>query len=427
MIHYPRNKARQGSKNMEKKKTLWTKDFSLITITTIISAIAGESLVLPISLLVFDETRSTLLSSIIVIVSFLPDVLFSVLAAPLIDRSGKRRIIVSLDAITVVLMVSMGFLINSTGFNYLVYVIFTLLFSTISVFYHIAYDAWFPSLITLGFEQKGYAVSSTVYPVITLVMAPVSAFLYSRIEISYLFFATAALLVISIILESRITDFRSSDQNISGLKEYISELKAGFAYLKKERGLSNIYTYMSVTNGVGFGMKTLQQAYFQTTAGLSVTMFGLLTTAEMIGRAIGGTLQYFIKIPPKKRFTFTKSVYLTYDTMESILLFFPYPVMNVIRFILGSLGVQSATIRNTAVQSYIPAELRGRVNSIMTSILSIGMIVFQGLGGVLGEFLPYRTATIILGGVNLLALVLFIFLPGKVNRKVYDARRTVQE
>ena len=39
---------------------LWTKDFSCITVATVLSAIGGEAMNLPISLLVFDQTQSTL-------------------------------------------------------------------------------------------------------------------------------------------------------------------------------------------------------------------------------------------------------------------------------------------------------------------------------------------------------------------------------
>src|SRR5574344_1602501 len=154
-----------------KKETLWTKDFILITITTALSAIGGEALVLPVSLLVFDKTQSTFLSSIIFICGVLPDAFFSVLVAPLIDNGSKKKWVIGLDAITVVVLVAMGVLVSKTGFVYSGYVVFTLLVSIISVFYRISFFSWFPSLITPGFEQKGYAVSNTLYPVITLVMA----------------------------------------------------------------------------------------------------------------------------------------------------------------------------------------------------------------------------------------------------------------
>ena len=50
-----------------KQKTLWTKDFTSITIATILTAVGGEAMNLPISLLVFDETGSTFLSALVLI------------------------------------------------------------------------------------------------------------------------------------------------------------------------------------------------------------------------------------------------------------------------------------------------------------------------------------------------------------------------
>ena len=64
---------------MAQKQTLWTKNFSCITLATVFSIIGGEVMTLPLSLLVFEETRSTMLSAVIMVCGMLPDVLFSVL------------------------------------------------------------------------------------------------------------------------------------------------------------------------------------------------------------------------------------------------------------------------------------------------------------------------------------------------------------
>ena len=49
----------------------------------------------------------------------------------------------------------MGLYISVHAFNYLLYLIFVLAVGTISVFYRLAYDAWYPNLIPNGMEQKG--------------------------------------------------------------------------------------------------------------------------------------------------------------------------------------------------------------------------------------------------------------------------------
>ena len=154
------------------QKTLWTKDFTSIAIATILTAVGGEAMNLPISLLVFDETGSTFLSALVLICGVLPDIVLSVLVAPLIDKGGKKKWIVGLDIVTAVLYAVMGLYISGHAFNYLLYLIFVLAVGTISVFYRLAYDAWYPNLIPNGMEQKGYAVSNTIYPLVIITMSP---------------------------------------------------------------------------------------------------------------------------------------------------------------------------------------------------------------------------------------------------------------
>ena len=61
-----------------KKNGLWTKNFSLITVSTVLSAIGGEAMNLPISLMVFDQTKSTFLAALIMICGMLPDIILPI-------------------------------------------------------------------------------------------------------------------------------------------------------------------------------------------------------------------------------------------------------------------------------------------------------------------------------------------------------------
>jgi len=66
-------------------------------VATVLSAIGGEAMNLPISLLVFDETKSTFLSALIMICGMLPDILLPIFIAPIIDKGTKKKWIVGLD------------------------------------------------------------------------------------------------------------------------------------------------------------------------------------------------------------------------------------------------------------------------------------------------------------------------------------------
>lgn len=407
------------------KKGLWTRDFTCITLATVLSAVGGEAMNLPISLLVFEETGSTLLSALVLICGVLPDVFFSVLAAPLIDKGRKKKWIVALDVLAAAVYLAMGIYISNHPFHYGLYLVFVLTVGTISVFYRLAYDAWYPALIAPGMEQKGYAVSNLVYPLVIIAMSPGAAFLYERISMGQIFYLVAGITLAAVFVESLIREEReeTADGETYTFKVYVSDLKEGFSYLKKEHGIRNIYGYMSVTSGVSDGIAVLTQAFYQTSPWLTVTMLGFLRSAEMIGRGLGGFLQYRKEIPVGKRYAFTRMVYTVYNVMDLILLYLPYPLMMCNRFLCGALGISSATIRETAVMCYLPEKMRARIKACFYVIFALGSVVFQFVAGILGQILSYRAAVVLLSVFTLFCMAVLIVIPAKDNRPVYEAVR----
>lgn len=412
-------------KGKQRQTSVWTKDFSCITAATILSAIGGEAMNLPVSLFVFEKTQSTFLSALIMVCGMLPDVVLPILAAPFIDKGGKKKWIIGLDFLLAVLYAGMGIWIGGHTFQYGLYVGFTLLVGTISVFYRLAYSAWYPDLIPVGAEQKGYAISTTIYPLVTILLSPVITFLYGLVSLETFFLGVSGMTIVSVIIESCIFEKSREAKKTESytFRQYFADIREGFAYLKKEKGIRNIYTYMSITNGASYGVNMITQAYYQTQPWLTVTMLGFLKSAEMIGRVIGGFFQYTKEIPVKKRYMFTKFVYLFYDSMDAILLFLPYPFMLLNRFLCGGLGISSATIRETAVQSYLPAQIRARINAFFDVMIAVGGVGFQLLAGILGTVMPFRIAALLLGLATLGSAYVLIVLQADANRPVYEAVR----
>ena len=411
---------------MKKANTLWTKNYTCITLATILSIIGGEAMVLPVSLLVFEETQSTFLSAIIMVCGILPDLVFSVLMAPLIDIGKKKRWIIGMDLLLMFVYIFVGCQVKTQEFQYGLYLAMTLIIGTISVFYRLAYGAWYPELIPVGYEQKGYAVSGTIYPLVTIVMSPVATFLYETMSMSNIFFIVAGITLLAIFIEAQIKEQCLEKEVLKegySFQQYKLDVKEGFSYLKNEKGIRNIYTYMSVTNGTAEGCAIAIQAFYQSHAGFSVMMLGFLKSVEMIGRVLSGLVQYRVEIPPKKRYGVTKFVYTFYQLSDMILLFLPYPLMLVNRFICGGLGTMSATLRETAVQYYLPANIRARVNAVFHLCFAIGSMVFQVFTGILGEFMSYRAIVVIESVITLIVMWMFIMRPADENRKVYEAVR----
>lgn len=411
-----------------RRRNVWSKDFTLITTGTVISAIAGQTISLPLSLMVFDNTQSTLLSAIMFVSSMLPNFVLPLFIAPFIDRCNKKRTIVTLDYLTGIFYLLIALIIAKTGFNYQIFVAFSLVAGTIGSIYHLTYSAWYPDLIPVGFEQQGFAVSSSIYPTVVMVMSPIAAWLYKMFPFHLLAILIGVLTLIAATFELFISNqgLRRREGAWSW-QEYLADCKAGFTYLKKEKGLTNIYSYMAITNGVGAGTMLMVQAYFQTVSFLSVTMLAFLRTAETLGRMLGGLVQYKINIRPQKRYGITKFVYFSYQTLDLILLFTPYQLMIVNRFICGVLGMTSFTLREASVQSYLPPDMRAKVNAVFNVVTSFAIIVFQLGVGYVGDILGYRNTIVLFAGLVFIAIIGFIAIPSAENRKVYEATRKLEE
>lgn len=410
------------------KKGLWNKDFTLITASSILSAIGGEAIMVPVSLLVFDQTSSTFLSAVILVLGMLPDTFISIFSSPIIERSNKRTVMAAMEALTAVTYIAMAFLARN-GFSYSLYVVFTLIIATLSVFYRLAYEALFIDTVAPGLENKAYSISSLVYPVVTVAITPISTILYTAVPMSSIFMISSFLSLMPSLMILFISATGSDEEEKTRItvKGYIKDLKDGLLFFRQEKGIRNIETYIAITSGASGSITLLVQAFMQSNPALGALYFGLVKSLEMAGRLAGGIFQYVKKIPARWRFAVTVAVYLVYDISDSILVFLPITVILLLRFISGTLGQISATIRMTATMNYLPRKYRVRTNAIFSFLCSLSYIVFQLLAGVLGEVMEYGKATLLIGSVSI-ASMLFLIVAGKKHTKpVYCAERAERE
>lgn len=420
---------------MKSNKSIWTKDFSIITIGTIISAIGGTAINLAMSLVVFDETASTWLTGVLTAASYLPGILLPFFFAPYIDSHNRKNIMVTLDFLSSIFYFLFYLYVRNYSFSYEIYLLFCLLTGGIGAIYSLNYEAFYPELIEKGMQQKGYAISSLIYPSVTALITPVAAVVYGNYGIEWIILGEGILLFLAAGCECFITNIdihrkkKYREKENSGfkkkekreyLKEYKEELLGGICYLKKEKGVRNIYLYMMSVNAIGEGNRLMTLAYFQSSNYLTTAMYSFLISAETIGRMLGGIGHYFIKIPVKKRYKITEKVYQIYEILDGTMLFAAYPVMIVFRFICGFLGVNTATLRQAAVQNYIPSQIRARVNGLFQVLISIGMMIIPLLTGALGEIISYPVISLLLGIISLFLIYQLIIKNQTEIRKVYE-------
>lgn len=405
------------------KKTLWTRNYTLVTAATTLGMIGSIAGGFALSFLVFDETGSTLAAALIVAIQLVPTFLLPLIFAPWMDRLPRKPFLVGGDVVNAILYTLMGVYLMFFRFSYIGYLAYSLLLSALGTIDELAYNSIYPKLIPEGMEQQGYAVSSMLYPVMKVLLMPLSAVLLDFFGVTWLLVIQGVFSLLAALVESRIqiTEVSRLDEKGYSLRLWREDIREAARYLKKERGLRNIYGYMAFTNGISGGYGPILVAFFRTAPGMSVVLYSFFSVAEFIGRTVGGLVQYRLKLPPRKKFPFTFFVYQFYEVMDMTLLWLPYPLMLVNRAICGFLGSNSAILRSSAVQRYIPERLRSRVNALNGVLLTAGASVFSLLMGFLGEMLDYRWCVTLGGAATLLACRFLIGGRRQDVRKVYEA------
>ena len=401
--------------------TLWSKNYTFVTLATILGAAGGIAGNFALSFLVYDETGSTLAAAILVAIQVFPNFLIPLLVSPIMDRLPRKPFLIGGDLVNGALYAAAGIYLLFQPFSYTGYLFFSLLLASLSSFDGLAYNAIFPRLIPDGFEEKGYTISTMIYPVLNVVMMPLAALLLDVIGVAWILIIQGALSVSASIIESRIDIVEhSKDGSLFSFTQWKDDLLKAVKLLKNDSGLCSTYIYMAVTNGVGNAFSPILVAFFRTAAGFTIAMYSFFSAAEFIGRSIGGFIHYHITIPPKKRFRFVFSVYQMYEAMDMILLWLPYPLMLVNRSLCGFLGINSAIMRQAAVQKYIPDDYRARLNALDTVLSSAGLCIFSLAIGALGELLDYRLCLTVGGLFTSIVLWATVWKHRSSVKKIYE-------
>lgn len=405
------------------KNTLWTKNFTIITLGTVISAVGGVAMGFALSFVVFDNTGSTMMMALFAAASSLPGIILPVLLSPYLDNFRRKPVIVGLDYLSAVIYLLFGLYLLKHSFSLPLYLLFSLLCGSIGSVYNLAYESLYPNLIPEGFAQKGYTISGMLYPTVTMVMTPVASILYTRLGLGVLCLGEGLLLAAAATVETQI---RVEEHTKPGGKfsfgDYLGDFKEGFRYLKKEKGLLRIYGYMPITQGISQATEPLIRAWFRTAPGLNLTMYALFTTAEFIGRTVGGLIHYKVQIPPEKRFSLAYLVYVTYNIMDTVLLWLGFPLMLLNRGICGFLGINSATLRESSVQNYLPDNMRAKVNAVFNMLYALVPTLLTLAVGALGEVMDYRLCVTLVSAAGLLPCYLIMWRGREDVKKVYNRK-----
>lgn len=384
-------------KKMMSQNKLWTRNFTIITLGTVISMLGNAVSGFTVGLLVLEIANSVLLYAVYNVLYNIPKVIVPTLAGAYLDRFSRRKIIYTLDFTSSIMYLLMFFaltfgVITTSPKSYPLMLIFCVIIGTIDSIYQVAYESLYPMLITEGNYSRAYSISSMIYPIAAL-MTPVAAYVSDKFQmpgIRFMFLFNSISFCIAAIAETRISvdelqALSGQEKKEYGFKKFISDFKQGIAYLKKEKGLLTITKYFFVSTLVDASIGILLLPYFKSNKTLGIFTYTIISGMSLLGRVLGGFYHYKVYIPKDRKFRIAMFVYIAANTISCIYLFTNFWVMIALQLFSGMICVTSYNIRISSTQNYVPNEMRGRFNGAFQTLMSLGTIVGQLAAGSLCE------------------------------------------
>lgn len=415
----------------KKNAGLWTRDFTIITLGSIVSMVGNMLSGFAISIMVLERTESTFLYVFFNVCWQLPMLVMPLLAGPYLDRVSRKKVIYCLDFLSAAIYFALFLVLRTGWFNYPVMLLCCIFIGAINSVYGVAYDSFYPNLIAPGNHSKAYSVSSMMMDLSALVY-PLAPALYDAMGIAPLFaltsvsFFIAACFEVSIRCEETHMAQAASADGVGALRQFGRDFREGMDYIRGEKGLLAITLYFMVSGFAG-GTGELYLPFFRNNAALFApwpvavtTLYAVVTNFSTVGRLIGGVIHYKIRLPVERKFAIALAVYVSLAVIDGVALWTPVPVMALLFLLSGWLGVTSYNIRIAATQTYLPDGKRARFNGTFQMLCSLGSIAGSLTAGGLAEVMSERAAIGLLAASGLAGVGLFMYRRREHVKKIYN-------
>ncbi len=411
----------------KQKNSLWTNDFTIITLGSAVSMLGNSMSGFAMSLLVLDYTKSTFLYAIYIATYTMPQIIVPIFSGAVLDRFSRRKTIYMLDFIASGLFALGAFILHSGWFSFPFLTVFCFLIGSINSIYLVAYESFYPLLITEGNYSKAYSVSSFL-ETIASIMIPVATYAYNLAGAAPLLAFNAVSFLLAAVMETQITakeeyiEIQKStlSKDATYGKQMFTDVKEGIRYLLQEKGLMAVTVYFTILSVAYGASNVITLPYFKSTFHNGEYVYMLVWGMAIVGRGIGSLIHYRFKFPSKYKYNLALIVYVLTALIESFYLYTNIPSMMIMCFLSGIGGVTSYTIRISATQNYVPDEKKGRFNGAFNMLNTSGSFIGDLLAGALTVTFAPRTVLTVFMVINGISALLIIGGNKKSVSEIYN-------
>jgi MFS family permease len=274
-----------------------------------------------------------------------------------------------------------------------------------------AVNAVVPDIVSKSQLSAANSLNQVSAPICTIIGQTAGGVLYNVVGARLLFLFDALTFFVSAGCSSFVTRLPAPPRAAAlsareSARRFGREVAEGIAFVRRRRGLLGFMITAASYNFFITPVSVLLPFYVEKYLHAGAAWFGFLMAAVSVGTILGFALAGALRLSGRRRGRFITAVFLLAPT--------PYLAISIatspwIALVLAALlGVFVAMINIyslTLVQAATPAEMRGRVIGVLTTLAGALMPAGMAAGGILGD-LTGKNIPLIYGGCGVAAVVL---------------------
>jgi DHA3 family macrolide efflux protein-like MFS transporter len=371
---------------------LWNRSFALLWQGQLISSIGKNAFALAALLWLKDATGSGTLSGLLTGLAMLPMVLLGPVAGVFVDRVNRGRMIAWTDVAGGLLVAAAAalFLLVPGRQELLLAAVFVVSLGTglLDTFSQPSIMAAIPDLVPREKLEAANGLNLTGMHAAFLVAQAAAGILYRLLGAPLLVVANAVAYLWAGFSELGIKTpaarTRVRPAGVHPLRHFLSELAEGARYVWHHRGLRTLLVVFTALNFFVAPLLALMAFFVQDYLRLGPDWLGYLYACYGAGGLVGFALAGMLRVKGRGREALLAGATIGQAATIPLMLLLPAVPWQIALFLAAGLmgGVVNVHVM-TLMQTAAPQELRGRVQSLATTVSAGVMPVGMALAGIL--------------------------------------------
>ena len=219
------------------KKTLFSKDFTLVVIGQMISLFGNAAIRFALPLYLLNLTGSSALYGTVTACAFLPSILLSPIGGILADRVNKRTIMAALDFFTAAVLLVFALFMGAVNLVFLLTVTMMILYG-IAGAYQPSVQASIPALVHPDHFMAANSIINTISSFASLVGPVLGGMLYSAYGLEPVLWVCMICFALSAVMELFLQiPFQKQDTDGGIVKTAKADFAKSIRWIRKEKSM----------------------------------------------------------------------------------------------------------------------------------------------------------------------------------------------